>query len=98
MAKLGTFPGYWLIVFFIEKQGWFMIQLLGFLFILVYMFVMTFHLDYLKEHEELFALLYELMFFFANFGPNSTAFMLSTDTTTNLSFFNIFLSTVTKKC
>ena len=67
-----------------------MIQLLGFLFILVYMFVMAFHLDYLKEHEELFALLYGLTFFFANFGPNNTTFVLSTDTTTNLSFFNIF--------
>lgn len=79
MAMLGTFLGYWFTVFFIEKQGRFMIQLLGFLFISVYTFVMAFHLDYLKEQDELFALLYRLTFFFANYEPNSTTFMLSTE-------------------
>ena len=79
MAMLGTFLGYWFTVFFIEKQGRFMIQLLGFLFISVYMFVMAFHLDYLKEQDELFALLYGLTFFFANYGPNSTTFVLSAE-------------------
>ena len=49
MAMLGTFLGYWFTVFFIKKQGRFMIQLLGFLFISVYTFVMVFHLNYLKE-------------------------------------------------
>ncbi|PKI52120.1 hypothetical protein CRG98_027536 [Punica granatum] len=80
VALLGTFPGYWFTVFFIEKLGRFIIQLLGFLMMSVFMLIIGIKYDYLKDKSNhkvwLFAVLYGLTFFFANFGPNSTTFVL----------------------
>jgi len=77
IALLGTFPGYWFTVFFIEKLGRYKIQLVGFFMMSFFMFVIGVRYDYLKnEGKGLFALLYGLTFFFANFGPNSTTFVL----------------------
>jgi PHS family inorganic phosphate transporter-like MFS transporter len=45
----------------------------------LFMLVMGIKYEYLKENNKghaLFALLYALTFFFANFGPNSTTFVL----------------------
>ncbi|OIT34631.1 PREDICTED: inorganic phosphate transporter 1-11-like [Nicotiana attenuata] len=78
IALLGTFPGYWFTVFFIEKIGRFRIQLMGFFMMTVFMAIIGVKYDYLKtkEHKWTFATLYGLTFFFANFGPNSTTFVL----------------------
>ncbi|KAG7981387.1 hypothetical protein I3843_05G231100 [Carya illinoinensis] len=76
VALLDTFPGYWFTVFFIEKMGWFMIQLIGFFMMSAFMFIIGLRYDYLKHHGSMFAVLYSLTFFFANFGPNSTTFVL----------------------
>nr|ABK63966.1 PT4 [Solanum melongena] len=78
IALFGTFPGYWFTVFFIEKMGRFRIQLMGFFMMSVFMAIIGFKYDYLKtkEHKWTFAALYGLTFFFANFGPNSTTFVL----------------------
>ena len=77
IALLGTFPGYWFTVFFIEKIGRYKIQLIGFFMMSFFMFVIGVKYDYLKnEGKGYFALLYGLTFFFANFGPNSTTFVL----------------------
>ncbi|KAM7268702.1 hypothetical protein ACFE04_010868 [Oxalis oulophora] len=77
VALLGTFPGYWFTVFFIEKMGRFTIQLVGFFMMSIFMFAISLTYDYLKnDNTTLFALLYGLTFFFANFGPNSTTFVL----------------------
>ncbi|XP_068666616.1 low affinity inorganic phosphate transporter 4-like [Aristolochia californica] len=77
VALFGTFPGYWFTVFFIEKIGRFIIQLVGFFMMSVFMFILGIKYDYLKqENKMLFAVLYGLTFFFANFGPNSTTFVL----------------------
>ncbi|KAF7830664.1 inorganic phosphate transporter 1-11-like [Senna tora] len=77
VALFGTFPGYWFTVFFIEKIGRFKIQLVGFFMMSFFMFVIGVKYDYLKDqNKNLFALLYGLTFFFANFGPNSTTFVL----------------------
>ncbi|KAG9448386.1 hypothetical protein H6P81_014514 [Aristolochia fimbriata] len=77
VALFGTFPGYWFTVFFIEKLGRFIIQLVGFFMMSVFMFILGVKYDYLKEDNKmLFAILYGLTFFFANFGPNSTTFVL----------------------
>ncbi|KAF2312190.1 hypothetical protein GH714_028417 [Hevea brasiliensis] len=75
VALFGTFPGYWFTVVFIENLGRFTIQLLGFFMMSVFMLVMGIKYEYLKDHKWLFALLYGLTFFFANFGPNSTTFV-----------------------
>ena len=76
VALLGTFPGYWFTVFFIERLGRFIIQVIGFFMMSVFMFALAIKYEYFKAHVPLFALLYGLTFFFANFGPNSTTFVL----------------------
>ncbi|KAA8533649.1 hypothetical protein F0562_030917 [Nyssa sinensis] len=78
IALLGTFPGYWFTVVFIESIGRFYIQLVGFFMMSVFMLIMGFKYEYLRqeEHKWVFAALYGLTFFFANFGPNSTTFVL----------------------
>ena len=77
IALLGTFPGYWFTVLFIERLGRYKIQLMGFFMMSIFMFIIGIKYDYLKEQNKgLFALLYGLTFFFANFGPNSTTFVL----------------------
>uniref|UniRef100_A0ACD5ZR39 Uncharacterized protein n=1 Tax=Avena sativa TaxID=4498 RepID=A0ACD5ZR39_AVESA len=77
VALLGTFPGYWVTVALIDKMGRYLIQLLGFFMMSLFMLVMGVKYEYLKDHNHvLFAVLYALTFFFANFGPNSTTFVL----------------------
>ncbi|KAI9161191.1 hypothetical protein LWI28_015306 [Acer negundo] len=77
VALLGTFPGYWFTVFFIEKIGRFRIQLIGFFMMSVFMLILSIKYTYLRsDNKYLFATLYALTFFFANFGPNSTTFVL----------------------
>ncbi|XP_050225228.1 low affinity inorganic phosphate transporter 4-like [Mercurialis annua] len=77
VALIGTFPGYWFTVAFIETLGRFTIQLIGFFMMSVFMLVMALEYDYLVDRNKgLFALFYGLTFFFANFGPNSTTFVL----------------------
>ncbi|KAK1666157.1 hypothetical protein QYE76_054316 [Lolium multiflorum] len=77
IALFGTFPGYWVTVALIDKMGRYLIQLLGFFMMSLFMLVMGIKYEYLKESNHiLFAILYALTFFFANFGPNSTTFVL----------------------
>ncbi|KAL5989234.1 Low affinity inorganic phosphate transporter 4 [Asimina triloba] len=77
IAMFGTFPGYWFTVAFIERLGRFKIQLVGFFMMSVFMLILGIKYDYLKEENKiLFAVIYGLTFFFANFGPNSTTFVL----------------------
>ncbi|XVF12619.1 hypothetical protein REPUB_Repub08aG0134600 [Reevesia pubescens] len=77
VALLGTFPGYWFTVLFIEKIGRFVIQLLGFFMMSIFMLILGIKYEYLRdENKLLFVVLYGLTFFFANFGPNSTTFVL----------------------
>ncbi|CAL9114992.1 unnamed protein product [Musa textilis] len=77
VALLGTFPGYWFTVIFIEKLGRYLIQLIGFFMMSLFMLILGIKYDYLKENNHmLFAVLFGLTFFFANFGPNSTTFVL----------------------
>ncbi|CAL1404793.1 unnamed protein product [Linum trigynum] len=76
VALLGTFPGYWFTVAFIEKLGRYVIQLLGFLMMSIFLLIMGINYEYLRDNNKgLFALTYGLTFFFANFGPNSTTFV-----------------------
>lgn len=75
VAMLGTFPGYWFIVFLIEKLGRWVIQLVGFLMMSICMLIIGLKYNHLKEHGQ-FGLLYGLTFFFEKFGPNSTTFVL----------------------
>ncbi|KAF8412148.1 hypothetical protein HHK36_000104 [Tetracentron sinense] len=77
VAMLGTFPGYWFTVFLIERIGRYIIQLVGFFMMSVFMMIIGVKYEYLKKDSPyMFATLYGLTFFFANFGPNSTTFVL----------------------
>ncbi|XP_062080415.1 inorganic phosphate transporter 1-4-like [Humulus lupulus] len=78
IAMCSTVPGYWFTVAFIDKMGRFAIQLMGFSFMTVFMFALAIPYDYWTQKDHLigFVILYSLTFFFANFGPNSTTFVV----------------------
>ncbi|KAM3328373.1 hypothetical protein P3S68_033065 [Capsicum galapagoense] len=73
-----TVPGYWFTVFLIDRIGRFIIQLLGFLMMTVFMFALAIPYDHWTHPGNHIGLvvLYSLTFFFANFGPNGTTFIV----------------------
>ncbi|KAI3839822.1 hypothetical protein MKW98_010127 [Papaver atlanticum] len=78
IALCGTVPGYWFTVAFIDIIGRFAIQMMGFFFMTVFMFALAFPYNHWKQRENRigFIIMYALTFFFANFGPNSTTFVV----------------------
>jgi len=78
IALCSTVPGYWFTVALIDKIGRFKIQLMGFFFMTVFMFALAIPYDHWthKDHRIGFVVLYSLTFFFANFGPNATTFVV----------------------
>ncbi|KAL6185097.1 hypothetical protein ACLB2K_041232 [Fragaria x ananassa] len=78
IALCSTVPGYWFTVAFIDKIGRFTIQLMGFFFMTVFMFALAipYHHWTLKANRIGFVVMYSLTFFFANFGPNATTFVV----------------------
>ncbi|ONI24861.1 hypothetical protein PRUPE_2G266200 [Prunus persica] len=91
IALAATVPGYWFTVFLIDKIGRKPIQLGGFLLMSIFMAVLGYKygvlrgekckdpnstFDFCKGRTNLFTLLFGLTLFFANFGPNSTTFIV----------------------
>ncbi|KMT16628.1 hypothetical protein BVRB_3g049140 [Beta vulgaris subsp. vulgaris] len=78
IALCGTVPGYWFTVALIDVIGRWIIQLMGFLMMTIFMFAIAFPYDYWsqREHRIGFIIMYGLTFFFANFGPNATTFVV----------------------
>ncbi|KAK7268772.1 hypothetical protein RIF29_21480 [Crotalaria pallida] len=78
IALCSTVPGYWFTVALIDRIGRFKIQLMGFSFMSLFMFVLAifYHHWTLKGNQIWFVVLYSLTFFFANFGPNATTFVV----------------------
>ncbi|GFP80416.1 probable inorganic phosphate transporter 1-3 [Phtheirospermum japonicum] len=76
IAFLGTVPGYWVTVLLIDRVGRFMIQVQGFLFMTVFMFALAIPYHHWLLNKTGFLVMYGLTFFFANFGPNSTTFIV----------------------
>ncbi|KAJ7559816.1 hypothetical protein O6H91_04G102500 [Diphasiastrum complanatum] len=91
IALFSTVPGYWFTVALVDIIGRFIIQLMGFFFMTVFMFSLAipyYHWrghnkcpppnsdKYCHGHRLSFIILYALTFFFANFGPNSTTFII----------------------
>ncbi|GLU00088.1 hypothetical protein SLE2022_174820 [Rubroshorea leprosula] len=81
VAVCSTIPGYWFTVYFIDRIGRVKIQLWGFLMMaLVYFAIGIPYIHYWqhdKRNENIgFGILYGLTFFFANFGPNTTTFIV----------------------
>ncbi|XP_041991366.1 low affinity inorganic phosphate transporter 3-like [Salvia splendens] len=78
VALFATVPGYWFTVAFIDIIGRFTIQIVGFFFMTVFMFALAFPYDHWtkKDNRIGFVIMYALTFFFANFGPNATTFVV----------------------
>ncbi|CAJ1950427.1 unnamed protein product [Sphenostylis stenocarpa] len=78
IALCSTIPGYWFTVAFIDKMGRFTIQLMGFFFMTVFMFALAipYHHWTMNGNQIGFVVIYSLTFFFANFGPNATTFVV----------------------
>ncbi|XP_026401024.1 probable inorganic phosphate transporter 1-7 [Papaver somniferum] len=78
IALCSTVPGYWFTVALIDRIGRFWIQLVGFFMMTVFMLglAIPYHHWTQPENEIGFLVMYSLTFFFANFGPNSTTFIL----------------------
>ncbi|KAL2463600.1 putative inorganic phosphate transporter 1-7 [Forsythia ovata] len=78
IALCSTVPGYWFTVAFIDIIGRFAIQLMGFFFMTVFMFAIAIPYQHWTEKANRigFVVMYALTFFFANFGPNATTFVV----------------------
>uniref|UniRef100_A0A1J3I987 Putative inorganic phosphate transporter 1-9 n=1 Tax=Noccaea caerulescens TaxID=107243 RepID=A0A1J3I987_NOCCA len=82
VAACSTIPGYWFTVYFIDKIGRVKIQIMGFsLMAVVYLAVGIPYSWYWANQERSktktgFMILYGLIFFFSNFGPNTTTFII----------------------
>ncbi|KAK4388139.1 Inorganic phosphate transporter 1-4 [Sesamum angolense] len=78
IALFATVPGYWFTVLLIDVIGRFAIQIMGFFFMTVFMFALAIPYDHwtIKKNRIGFVVMYSLTFFFANFGPNATTFVV----------------------
>ncbi|KAG0457467.1 hypothetical protein HPP92_022319 [Vanilla planifolia] len=78
IALCGTVPGYWFTVALIDIVGRFKIQMMGFFMMTVFMLglAIPYHHWTTPGHHIGFVVMYALTFFFANFGPNSTTFIV----------------------
>ncbi|KAF0892428.1 hypothetical protein E2562_015490 [Oryza meyeriana var. granulata] len=74
----GTLPGYFFTVAFVDRIGRVKIQLIGFTMMTVFMLCLAIPYDQWRKHKNRygFAVMYGLTFFFANFGPNTTTFII----------------------
>ncbi|KAF2592921.1 hypothetical protein F2Q70_00045540 [Brassica cretica] len=81
VAACSTIPGYWFTVYFIDRVGRVKIQIMGFFFMaVVYLAAGIPYSWYRSDHgytsNKCFVVLYGLIFFFSNFGPNTTTFII----------------------
>ncbi|KAI4319494.1 hypothetical protein MLD38_033083 [Melastoma candidum] len=78
IARYSTVPRYWFKVALIEKIGRLCIQMIGFFFGMAFMFALAIPYNHWthKENRTYFVELYSITFFFANFGPNATTFVV----------------------
>ncbi|KAJ8438142.1 hypothetical protein Cgig2_033021 [Carnegiea gigantea] len=78
IALCSTVPGYWFTVALIDRIGRFAIQIMGFFFMTVFMFALAIPYNHWTHPDNRigFVIMYALTFFFANFGPNATTFVV----------------------
>jgi PHS family inorganic phosphate transporter-like MFS transporter len=78
IALCGTLPGYWFTIAFVDVVGRKAIQFLGFAMMMGFMLLIAAFYDSLISpgRRIWLVLMYTFTFFFANFGPNSTTFIL----------------------
>jgi len=78
LALIGL-PGYYVATCFMEKMGRKNIQVMGFSVMAVLYLSLGLFLDPLKKSATLLLIVYGLTYFFSNFGPNSTTFILPSE-------------------
>lgn len=78
IALCGTVPGYWFTVALIDVIGRWVIQMIGFFFMMAFMLALAIPYEHWTKSENRigFVVMYAFTFFFANFGPNSTTFIV----------------------
>ncbi|XP_061354721.1 probable inorganic phosphate transporter 1-9 [Gastrolobium bilobum] len=81
IAVCSTIPGYFFSVYFIDRVGRVKIQMMGFFFMaLIFWAIGIPYYSYWttekNKNNKGFIVLYSLAFFFANFGPNTTTFIV----------------------
>lgn len=76
IALGSVIPGYWFTVFTIEYIGRWWIQMGGFFFMTLFMAILAGDYNHLLKNTSAFITLYALTFFFANWGPNATTFVV----------------------
>ncbi|XP_057754561.1 probable inorganic phosphate transporter 1-9 [Arachis stenosperma] len=79
ITACSTIPGYFFSVYFIDRIGRVKIQMMGFFFMALAFFAIGINYDsfWTKERNKYGLLvLYCVAFFFANFGPNTTTFIV----------------------
>ncbi|KAK8966949.1 putative inorganic phosphate transporter 1-4 [Platanthera guangdongensis] len=78
IAFCGTVPGYWFTVALIDVIGRFAIQMMGFFFMTAFLLglAIPYHHWTTPGNHIGFVVMYAFTFFFANFGPNSTTFIV----------------------
>ncbi|CAM9365980.1 unnamed protein product [Ectocarpus fasciculatus] len=76
LVALVALPGYFVAVALISRMGPRRVQVQGFLAMALLFAVIGLSFHPLGRHADILMLLYSLTFFFSNFGPNSTTFML----------------------
>ncbi|WOK92138.1 hypothetical protein Cni_G00829 [Canna indica] len=78
IALCGTVPGYWFTVGLIDVLGRFTIQVMGFFMMTVFMLGLAIPYKHwtMPGNHIGFIVMYGFTFFFANFGPNSTTFIV----------------------
>ncbi|KAL0361892.1 UNVERIFIED_CONTAM: putative inorganic phosphate transporter 1-9 [Sesamum radiatum] len=78
IAICSTIPGYYVTVCFIDRIGRVKIQMMGFLFMGLGLLAIGIPYDvYWHDNANIgFMILYSLTFFFSNFGPNTTTFIV----------------------
>lgn len=79
LALIGL-PGYYVSVCFMDKIGRKTVQLQGFFFMAVTYGILGIWMHQLEEQTVLLIIIYGLTYFFSNFGPNSTTFILPSET------------------
>ncbi|XXG57447.1 hypothetical protein AAC387_Pa03g4594 [Persea americana] len=78
MATCSMIAGYWAAVFLINRIGRVKIQMMGFFFMFIFMFAIGVNYTYWNDDHmnTWFFILYGLTFFFSNFGPYTTTFIV----------------------
>ncbi|KAK9768226.1 hypothetical protein K7432_001303 [Basidiobolus ranarum] len=80
ISLIGTVPGYWISVFFIDKIGRKPIQILGFFMLTIILLILGLWYETLiANSHRLFIGLYIVGQLFFNFGPNTTTFVIPSE-------------------